>query len=127
MLIIICKLNKKIYSSPMPLITLGLLILLFALIVFPLFGLLFSNPVGFAITLISLGLLWLIVKALFKYVLIGSEYFNNQIRKLENYKLWNDIWSFIDSEKFPYYFSGFLIITGTFAAIYFSYFPINNP
>lgn len=123
-LTIIKVINNNFYSITMQLIVLGLFILLFTLIVFPLVGLLFSNPVGFAIALICLGLLWLIVKALFKYVLIGSEYFNNQIKKLEKYKLWNSTWAFIDSQRFPYYFSALLIISGLFAAIYFSYYPI---
>lgn len=46
----------------MPLIIFGVILLIIVLVLFPLIGLIFSNPVAFAVGLIAIGLLWVVFK-----------------------------------------------------------------
>lgn len=46
----------------MPLIIFGVILLILVLVLFPLIGLMFSNPVAFAVGLIAVGLMWVVFK-----------------------------------------------------------------
>lgn len=111
----------------MPFIVFGVIILIISCIIIPLIMLLLSNPVGFAVGLILIGLLYLIGKWLIVVLGISAvkvtEILSKSSRLQSVIKVIKSIDS-LESDKPAYYFAGIMIGLGIIAAIYFSYYPV---
>lgn len=111
----------------MPFIVFGVIILIIACVIIPLIGLLFSNPIGFAVGLILIGLLYLIGKWL--VVVLGIAVIKTT-EGLSVSSRWQSVIKAIksidplESDKPSYYLAATMLILGIIAVVYFNYYPV---
>ena len=122
---------NNLFGVRMPFIVFGVIILIIACIIIPLIGLLFSNPIGFAVGLILIGLLYLIGKWLI--VVLGIAVIKTTIKTTEALSAssrWQSLIKAIksidplESDKPSYYFAATMLILGIIAVVYFNYYPV---
>ena len=111
----------------MPFIAFGVIILIITCIIIPLIMLLLSNPVGFAVGLILIGLLYLIGKWLIVVLGISvikvTETLSTSSRLQSVIKVIKSI-DPLESAKPSYYFAATMLILGIIAVVYFNYYPV---
>ncbi|WP_151823435.1 hypothetical protein [Acinetobacter nosocomialis] len=114
----------------MPLIILGVVILIAALVIIPLIVFLFTNPIAFGVSLIAIGILWMLVPKLFHTLTatifnILKVFSEDVFPKFES-KIWpksinTKVKAVIDSDLFARIFIYGLIGIGIIIVIYFEY------
>ena len=120
----------------MPLILIGIFILIVGLVVVPSIILLFTNPIAFGISLIAIGLVWVIFSKLFYGLIFAVVKTNETINevilpKLKNKPLWgrflkisNKVFTVVDSDLFKRIFAYGLIALGIVLVFYFEKNPL---
>jgi len=120
----------------MPLIIFGVFVLVIAFLIAPLIGFMFTNPLVFGVSLIILGVLWIVLPKIFYgiiFCIVGPyAYWSENIHpKLKNKRWWqllvkmkNRAIYLLDSDNFARVFIYGLIAIIAVSAVYFEYNPL---